>query len=87
MDKPSKTDLDRDSFHEVPIIEYDECPIALEVPSTGGDGETKSPGEGTDGETKEEKQDGEKTDDADKDAKCKEKKIWIDFDDFCKSFR
>ncbi|KAK3749551.1 hypothetical protein QZH41_007285 [Actinostola sp. cb2023] len=89
MERPSKADLDKEQSHDViPILETDDMTASLEVPTPGGDTEVKAPGEGNDGETNEEKQDGEKTEESDKskDEKTKDKKLWMDFDDFCKCF-
>lgn len=89
MDKP-KLDLDKDSFHEVtPIMEaVDTIAATLEVPASAVEGEPKTPGEGPEGETGEEKPEGEKTEEGDKtkEEKSKEKKLWMEFEDFCKCF-
>lgn len=89
MEKP-KLDLDKDSFHEVtPIMEAEDITApTLEVPPSTGEGEPKTPGEGTEGDTGEEKPEGEKTEEGEKakEDKFKDKKLWMDFDDFCKCF-
>ena len=57
---------------------------SLEVPADGN----KSVGVGIDGEPGEDKQDGDKLEDKakSKDLKLSEKKLWMEFEDFCKCF-
>ena len=57
---------------------------SLEVPVDG----EKSVTEGTDAESGEEKQDAEKVEDGEKakEEKLKGKKLWMEFEDFCKCF-
>ena len=87
MEKAMKVELERESSHKFETIRADEIPV-LDLPSTAADGD-KNPGDGTDGEGNEEKTEGEKTEDGDKakEETNKEKKIWMEYADFCKCFR
>lgn len=87
MEKGVKVELERESSHKVDTIREDEIPV-LDLPTDATDGD-KSPGDGADGEVNEDKTEGEKTEDGDKvKEECKrEKKIWMEYGDFCKCFR
>lgn len=87
MEKGVKVELDRESSHKVDTIREDDIPV-LDLPTDATDGD-KSPGDGADGEVNEDKTEGEKTEDGDKvKEECKkEKKIWMEYGDFCKCFR
>ena len=87
IEKSAKVDLERDSSHKVDTIREDEIPV-LDLPSATGE-EDKTPGDGTDGEMNEEKTEGDKTEDGDKakEENNKERKIWMEYADFCKCFR
>ena len=83
----AKLEVDKDSSHKVEIIHEDEVPVVdlngvvPEVEKTVGDGQ--------DGEIVEAKADAEKAEEGDKtkEEQNKEKKIWLEYDDFCKCFR
>lgn len=87
VEKGVKVELERESVHKVDTIREDEIP-ALDLPNASAEGD-KSPGDGTEGETNEEKTEGDKTEDGEKlKEECnKEKKIWMEYADFCKCFR
>ena len=88
VEKTGKADLERDSSHKVETILEDEIP-SLDVPGSSFAEGDKTPGDATEREINDEKTEGEKTDEADKEKEesNKEKKIWMDYDDFCKCFR
>ena len=89
VDKGVKIEAERESLFKVDIIrEADECPVVDLSTCAINDGD-KTPGEGTDGEMNDEKTDGDKTEDSDKtkEDSNKEKKIWMEYTDFCKCFR
>ncbi|XP_068698412.1 androglobin-like isoform X1 [Montipora foliosa] len=88
VEKTGKTDLERDSSHKVETILEDEIP-SLDVPGSSFAEGDKTPGDATEREINDEKTEGDKTDEADKEKEesNKEKKIWMDYDDFCKCFR
>ena len=90
MEKSSKVDLDRESPIKGEVFREDEI-SALDVPganSVAVDGD-KTPSDGLEREANDEKTDGDRADDADKkkEQANKEKKIWMDYGDFCKCFR
>ncbi|XP_078372473.1 androglobin-like isoform X6 [Oculina patagonica] len=88
VDKGVKVEIERESLHKVDIIREDECPV-LDLPTCAVNEGDKTPGEATDGETTEEKTEGDKTEEGDKakEDSNKEKKIWMEYADFCKCFR
>ena len=87
VEKAMKVELERESSHKVETIHEDEIPV-LDLPNNATEGD-KNPGDGTDGEGNEERTEGEKTEDGDKakEETNKEKKIWMEYADFCKCFR
>lgn len=90
MEKSSKVDLDRESPIKGEVFREDEI-SALDVPganSVAAEGD-KTPSDGLEREANDEKTDGDRADDADKkkEQANKEKKIWMDYGDFCKCFR
>ncbi|XP_015772196.1 PREDICTED: androglobin-like [Acropora digitifera] len=90
MEKSSKVDLDRESPIKGEVFREDEI-SALDVPganSVAVEGD-KTPSDGLEREANDEKTDGDRADDADKkkEQANKEKKIWMDYGDFCKCFR
>jgi len=88
VDKGVKLEFERDVLHKVDPIREDECPVddPATCPVNEGD---KTQGERTDVEMNDEKTDGDKTEDGDKikEATNKDKKIWMEYADFCKCFR
>ncbi|XP_048577844.1 androglobin isoform X3 [Nematostella vectensis] len=88
MEKPSKVDMEKDSFHEVEIIVEGEESNMQDAPNPTNDGETKSPGDAPEMEKGEEKTNGEKDEEGDKgkEEKGNNKKLWMDYEDFCKCF-
>jgi len=88
VEKAQKVELERESSHKVEIIHEDDIPV-LDVPSAAAEGD-KTLGDGTEGEVNDEKPEGDKTEEGDKvkeDLKNKEKKLWMEYADFCKCFR
>ena len=87
VEKGVKVELERDSSHKVETIREDELPV-LDLPGSLADGD-KTPGDGTEGETINDKTEGDKTEDGEKvkENNNKDKKIWMDYADFCKCFR
>lgn len=87
VEKSTKVELEKDSSLKVETIRENEIP-ALDLPSALAD-EDKTPGGGTDGEMNDEKTEGDKAEECDKvkDDNNKEKKIWMEYADFCKCFR
>lgn len=88
VDKGVKIEVERESWHKVDPIREDECPV-LDLPTCAINEGDKTPGEGMDGEATNEKTEGDKTEDGDKikEDSNKEKKIWVEYADFCKCFR
>lgn len=87
VEKGVKIELERDSSHKVEAIRVDELPV-LDLPGSVAEGD-KVPADGTDGETTDDKTEGDKTEDGDKVKENinKDKKIWMEYADFCKCFR
>lgn len=87
VEKGVKIELERDSSHKVEAIRVDELPV-LDLPGSVAEGD-KVPADGTDGETTDDKTEGDKTEDGDKvkENNSKDKKIWMEYADFCKCFR
>lgn len=88
VDKGVKIEAVRESLHKVDPIREDECPVVDLATCAINEGD-KTPGEGTDGEMNDEKTEGDKTEDGDKtkEDSNKDKKIWMEYADFCKCFR
>ena len=88
VDKGVKLDFERDVLHKGDPIREDECPVD-DLPTCAVNEGDKTQGERTEGEMNDEKTDGDKTEDGDKikEATNKDKKIWMEYADFCKCFR
>ena len=82
-----KLELEREASSKADAIHEEEQVQTLAVPLGSADGE-KPAGEGTDGETPQQGGEGEKCEEGDKAAEQqnKEKKLWMEFEDFCKCF-
>ena len=90
LERGSKVDVDREFPSKAEVFREDEIP-ALDVPGANSiavEGD-KTPSDGAEREANDEKTEGDKADDADKkkEQTNKEKKIWMDYGDFCKCFR
>lgn len=88
VDKGVRTETERESLHKVESIREDECAV-VDLPTCAVNEGEKTPAEGTDGEMNDEKTEGDKTEDGDKtkEDSNKDKKIWMEYADFCKCFR
>ena len=88
VDKGVRIEAERESLHRVELIREDECPV-VDLPTCAVNEGDKTPGEGTDGEMNDEKTEGDKTEDGakNKEDSNKDKKIWMEYADFCKCFR
>ena len=86
VDKGVKIEVERESLLKVDIIrEADECPVVDLATCAINEGD-KTPWEGTDGEMNDDKTETEDTDKTKEDSN-KDKKIWMEYTDFCKCFR
>ena len=88
VDKGVKVEIERESSHKVDTIREDEYPV-LDLPTSAVSDGDKSPGEATDGETTEDKAEGDRAEEGEKakEDSNKERKIWMEYTDFCISFR
>lgn len=89
VDKGVKLEiLERESLHKVEMIREDEGPVP-DLPTSAINEGDKTPGEAMDGEMTVEKTEGDKIEEGDKakEDSNKEKKIWMEYSDFCKCFR
>ena len=88
VDKGVKVEIEKESLHKVETIREDECHVP-DLPTCAINEGDKIPGEVIDGETTEEKTEGDKIEEGDKakEDSNKEKKIWMEYTDFCKCFR
>lgn len=88
VEKIGKVDLERDFLYKVEIIFEDEILLFDVLGSFFVEGD-KMLGDVIEWEINDEKMEGDKMDEGDKEKEelNKEKKIWMDYDDFCKCFR
>lgn len=88
VDKGIRIEIERELLYKVEFIREDECVVVDFLICVVNEGE-KILVEGIDGEMNDEKIEGDKIEDGDKikEDSNKDKKIWMEYVDFCKCFR